>query len=272
MRGMPRPTNAPAAAQALDILALLSRHVSPMPASAIARDLGLPRSTAYHLLAILCDRGFVVHIAHEHRYGLGTAAFELGSAYTRQEPLRWVARTILTDLVARTTHSGHFAVLDGRDTLYLLEERGAGRASLVTDVGVRLPATLTATGLAMLAALPAEQVHALWPSRRDLARRTDQGPRSLTELRALLADGRRRGYAIEDGSVTAGFGSVAAPVLDHGARPLAAVGLTFPAGEVGADDAARLASQVRRAAAAVARHVRGTPLAPAAGPAPARPD
>ncbi|HEY0637005.1 MAG TPA: IclR family transcriptional regulator C-terminal domain-containing protein, partial [Pseudonocardiaceae bacterium] len=39
---------------------------------------------------------------------------------------------------------------------------------------------------------------------------------------------RRRGWAVEDGHVTPGFASVAAPVLDHGGRPTAAVGVTFP--------------------------------------------
>src|SRR6478609_3930258 len=168
--------NAPAAAQALDLLALLGRHVAPMPASAIARDLGLPRSTVYHLLAVLRERDFVVHLPEERRYGLGTAAFELGSAYARQEPLRWIAATVLSRLVADTTHNGHFAVLDGRDTLYLIEERAPGRPSLVTEVGVHLPAPLTASGLAMLAALPAAQQRALFPNRAALVQRDGRGP------------------------------------------------------------------------------------------------
>lgn len=258
--------NAPAAGHALDVLALLGRHVAPMPASAIARDLGLPRSTVYHLLSVLRDRGFVVHLPEERRYGLGTAAFELGSAYSRQEPLRWIAGTVLARLVAETTHNGHFAVLHGRDTLYLIEERAAGRPSLVTEVGVRLPAPLTASGLAMLAALPPAQVRALWPSRGDLVRRHDAGPASLTELRRILAETRRAGYAREDGSVTPGYASVAAAVLDHMGHPLAAVTLTFPAQEV--DEAARegLAARVVAAAGEVARHVRGRPAAMPAAP------
>ena len=83
---------------------------------------------------------------------------------------------MLSRLVADTTHNGHFAVLDGRDTLYLIEERAPGRPSLVTEVGVRLPAPLTASGLAMLAALPAPQVA------RALARRA--APSSAATTRA----------------------------------------------------------------------------------------
>ena len=176
-----------------------------MPAAAIARDLGLPRSSVYHLLGVLRDEGFVVHLPEQRRYGLGVAAFELGSAYARQEPLRWIAGTVLGRLVDATTHNGHLAVLHGRDVLYVIEERAAGRPSLVTDVGVRLPAPLTASGLAMLAALPPAQLRALFPSRRAFVQRHGVGPVSLTALRRELAGVRAAGHAQEDGSVTPGL-------------------------------------------------------------------
>ncbi len=252
-----RVPNAPAATQALAVLRLLARHASPMPAAAIARELGLPRSTVYHLLAALRDAGFVVHLPEERRYGLGVAAFELGSAYSRQEPLRWIAQPVLARLVDATTHSGHLAVLHGRDVLYVIEERAAGRPSLVTDVGVRLPAQLTASGLAMLAALPAQQVRALFPSRRALVQRDGRGPASITQLQQLLSEVRQAGAAQEHGSVTPGYSSVAAAVLDHGGHPAAAVALTFPAVEV--DHAGRelLAARVSRAASQISGRIRG---------------
>jgi DNA-binding IclR family transcriptional regulator len=247
--------NAPAATQALQLLKLLARHAAPLPASAIARDLGLPRSTTYHLLGVLQDEGFVVHLPEERRYGLGVGAYELGSAYLRQDPLRWIAQSALTRLVAATTHNAHLAVLQGREVLYVIEERAPGRPGLVTDVGVRLPAHLTASGLAMLAALPPRQVDALFPSRRVLTRRHDAGPASLTQLRALLTAARKAGHAQEDGFVTPGFASVACPVLDHTGHPIAAIAVTYPASE-GDPDA--LAEHIARAAARVTRGIRGS--------------
>jgi DNA-binding IclR family transcriptional regulator len=249
--------NAPAAAHALAILELLSRHVAPVPAAAIARELGLPRSSVYHLLAVMCERGFVVHLPEQRRYGLGVAAFELGAAYSRQEPLRWIARTVLAELVEQTTHSGHFAVLHGRDVLYLIEERAPGRPSLVTDVGVRLPAHVTASGLAMLAALPDRQLRALFPARVPLVRRHAAGPRTVTELRRALADVRRADHAREDGVVTPGFASVAAAVLDHSGHPVAAVTVTFPAAEVDPSNRAALAEQVSEYAGRISRRIHG---------------
>ena len=121
--------NAPAAGQALDVLALIARRGEPVPAAAIARDLGLPRSSVYHLLAVLVDRGYVRHLPEERRYGLGLAAYELGSAYQRQAPLERMARGVMDRLVDATGHNAHLAVLHGRDVLYVIEQRAPGPAA-----------------------------------------------------------------------------------------------------------------------------------------------
>ena len=249
--------NAAAAAHALAVLRLLARHTEPQPAAAIARDLGLPRSSVYHLLKVLADNGFVVHLPEQRRYGLGVAAFELGSAYARQAPLQRAGRPLLTRLVDSTTHNAHLAVLHGRDVLYLLEERAPGRPSLVTDVGVRLPAQLTASGLAMLAALPAAQLRALFPAKDVFVQRHGVGPSSLSELRAVLQRVRATGYANEDGSVTPDFASVAAAVLDHNGHPVAGVAVTFPSADLGPDDRTALAAKVSRTAGEMSRRISG---------------
>ena len=251
--------NAPAARQALAVLRLLARHTEPVPASAIARDLGLPRSSAYHLLTVLCDQGFVVHLADERRYGLGVAAFELGSAYSRQAPLQRLARQLLVRLVDNTRHNAHLAVLHGRDVLYVIEERAPGRPPLVTDVGVRLPSQLTASGLAMLACLPPQQVRALFPSRDAFVQRHGVGPTTLTGLRAMLSQVRRDGFAVEDGTVTPNFASVAAPVLEPSGHPVAGIAVTYPAEEVTADQRQAIVEHVIRTATDLARRVRGRP-------------
>jgi DNA-binding IclR family transcriptional regulator len=249
--------NAPAASQALAVLRLLARHTEPVPASAIARDLDLPRSSVYHLLTVLCDQGFVVHLAEERRYGLGVAAFELGSAYTRQAPLQRLARRLLVRLVDATSHNAHLAVLHGRDVLYVIEERAPGRPPLVTDVGVRLPSQLTASGLAMLACLPPQQVRALFPSRDAFVQRHGVGPTTLPGLRAVLSRVRRDGFAVEDGTVTPDFASVAASVLDHSGHPVAGIAVTYPAAEVTEHQRQDIVEQVIRTATDLTHRVRG---------------
>ncbi len=255
--------NAPAAGSALDLLSLLARHTEPLPAGAISRALGIPRSSTYHLLAVLRDRGYVAHLPEDRRWGLGVAAFELGSAYQRQEPLQRLARPVLGRLVDATTHNAHLAVLHGRDVLYVIEERVPGRPLLVTDVGVRLPAPLTASGLAMLSALSGPQVTALFPHTSALVQRDGRGPASPSALRRLLVQTRARGYALEDGTVSAGLASVALPVLDHTGHPLAGIAVTYPA-DTSATERDRVVRHLRRGADQLRLRLHGT-RAPTSG-------
>jgi DNA-binding IclR family transcriptional regulator len=254
-------SDVPALRRGLAVLRLLATKAGPVTAGAVARELGLPRSTTYHLLGELCAAGFVTHLPEERRYGLGLTAFELGSAYLRHDPLERLARPVLHALITRTGHTAHLGVLHGNETLYLLREQPPHpHVTVVTDVGVRLPASLPASGRAILGLLPAAQVRALFPTRESFVNRTGRGPGHLPDLRRLLAHGRRRGWAVEDGYVTAGFASVAAPVLDHGGRPIAAISTTFrhecapECGETWPD----LAAHTRRAAEELTARIGGT--------------
>ena len=234
--------NATAAGHALRALTHLASRAEPIPAAHLARELGLPRSSTYHLLAVLVEHGYVVHYEQERTYGLGSAVHELGAGYQRQDPLQRLARPHVERLVDATTHNAHLAVLTGRDVLYVIEERAARRPSLVTDVGVRLPATITASGLAILAALPARQVTALYPSAEVMV---PGGPETPSALRRELVATRARGHAREVGSVQSDLSSVASAVLDRDGHPVAAVALTYRTEDVPEPDRAALADSVR---------------------------
>ncbi len=219
---MSRPV--PAATAALQVLRFLSERTNPVPAARIAQEVGLPRSTTYHLLRAMAAESFVVHYPDDQLWGVGVAAWEVGQGYTRQAPLTRLARLPIARLVDALGLSAHLAVLLGSDVVYLVEERAAGKARLVTDVGVRLPAHLTATGRAILAELSKAQLRALYPSRESLVRRTSAGPNSLADLRDCS---RRRGGEVgrEDSEVTEGFASVAVPLRSP--SNLAAVAVTW---------------------------------------------
>ena len=226
----------PAATRTLRVLRFLATQADPVPLDRIVRACDLPRSTAYHLLNTMIDEGFVVHLPDEHRYGLGVAAFEVGSGFTRQEPLARLARRPLAELVDRTgpRRPPRGAARPRRP----LRHRGAGARA--TAAGHRRRGTpaahLTASGRAILAALPASQVRALYPDRDAFVDRHGKGPASLSALRTVLSETRQRGHATEDGEVTPGLQSVAAAVLDHNAHPVAGVAVTFPSD---AEDVAR---------------------------------
>jgi DNA-binding IclR family transcriptional regulator len=250
--GVPRPV--PAATATLRVLRFLSGQPVPVPASRVATALGLPRSTTYHLLAAMAAESFVVHYPEDRSWGIGVGAWEVGHAFAQQEPLARLARVPLARLVDAVGLSAHLAVLHGADVLYVLEERAPGRPPLVTDVGVRLPAHLTASGRAILAALPPAQVRALYPGAAAFVSRTGRGPTTPSALRAVLSATRRRGWSVEDGEVTEGFTSVAVAVPARTVR--ASVAVTWEAARAPAVEQ-DVVEAVRRTAAAVGARLGG---------------
>lgn len=222
---MPDKVQVPAADQVLRILSYLASQRASVPASTIATALGLPRSSTYHLLGTLREHGFVV--SGDRRWALGVASHDLGSGYLRQQPLALVGRPLVSKMVAQLGESAHLAVLHGRDVVYVVEERAPGRPSLVTDIGVRLPAHLTASGRSMLSVMSPEQMRAIFPDDQSLATR---GSDAVTrrELKELLRVARERGYASESGDVTEGLASVAVPIIDRSGWPIAALAVTYP--------------------------------------------
>ena len=244
-----------AATNTLRILRHLASRRGPVTARSIATALDLPRSSVYHLLAVMTQAGFVVHLPEERLYGLGPAASELSFAYVRQAPLARLAGVALAGLVDAVGESAHMSVLHGRDVVYVIEMRATGRPVLVSDVGVRLPAHLTASGRAILADLSAAQVRALFPGPEAFA---DVGgePWTPSRLRAELQQVRARGWAVESGDVTPGLSSVAVPVHDHLGWPAAALALTFEDRRVGPEDHPRLAGELAAVAARLAARLR----------------
>lgn len=224
-------TNLPGATRALAILQALGKAGSPMPAAAIASKLKLPRSSTYHLLAAMEKDGFVIHFPEDQRWGLGVSAFELGSAYLRHDPLERLARPLLARLVRETEKTipavAQLGILQNNEVLYLAKEVPHHPVTIVSEVGVRLPAHLTASGKAILCQLDAKQVRAMYGGNSALPTRTGKGPVSVKELTQDLQEAKKRGFSFENGFVTDGFSSIAVAVLNHLQMPVAAIGMTF---------------------------------------------
>lgn len=274
----------PAALRTLLVLQALGRAGQPMTAQAIAQRLAIPRSSTYQLLEILESQGFVVHFPEEKRWSLGIAAFELGSAYLRHDPLERLAQPLLNRLLLQvgalrnskpSIGSGQaslgfaavaqLGILSGAEILYLLKGATAAHSQanlgVVTDVGVRLPAHLTASGRSMLALLDRAQLRATFPGGNDsrLPLRTGIGPATIRDLNALLAEERERGVSVEQGMVTENYTSIAAAARNHLGIPVAAFAVTFRTDLMDAADTSqmldRLTPLLRSAAADLGRRL-----------------
>lgn len=256
LRSAPIPKHVKSAERALDVLLFLASRVRPVPAAAIAREHGMPKSSMYHLLNVLAAKGFVVHNREERTWGLGVAAFEIGSAYLGSEPLGHLGRPIVRALAEQTRKVAQLFIMQGTEVLTLLREMPSGvELPMVTDVGVRVPAYLTAAGRAMLMHASPKQLNALYPPTRPLVNRNRPGPRNLAELRQELRASRERGYAVIENTISFGLSATAVPVFSHDDRSIAALALTQPTAPGAVHDRPGVVEPLLEAAEALSRRL-----------------
>ncbi|WP_309133151.1 IclR family transcriptional regulator [Brevibacterium sp.] len=219
----------PAARNALRILKFLAAKGRPTRAAHIGRDLGIPRSSTYHLLNVLLDEGFLVHFPEAREYGLSSLLTELGSLSPGSDTVQMLATPIIRRYTTREKLPvvAFVGVLHGTDIKYVAKEVGPRAPTVVGGVGIQLPAHLTATGRALLAGFSRRQILALYPNRESFFSRTKLGPGNFHDFTTILEETRQRGWALEASEIAEGLASVGAVATDHNEQPAAAIGFTF---------------------------------------------
>jgi IclR family transcriptional regulator, blcABC operon repressor len=213
---------APAVTRAAAILDVLAENgnVAAGP-SELARRLGLPKSSIANICAALADAGLVRRVGTG--FTLGRKLAELGGAYLTSVDLVQEFYEVCTELPAGSEETVQLAVLDGIEMTYLARHDGKQPVRLTSQIGRRLPASVTATGKAALASIDEAEVRRRYEGQPLPSLTT----RSLATLDALLDDLaviRERGYSMDDEETVEGvvcFG-VSIPGRRPGEGPYAA--------------------------------------------------
>jgi IclR family acetate operon transcriptional repressor len=213
----------------LRLLVALGDHPEGAGVSQLARDVEVPVSTAYRLLAGMVPLGFVSFDRERRRYSLGLRAFELGQRVASARRLSDIALPPMRRVTQATGETTLLAVLSGDDVLYVERTEGKHLAQIWGAPGVRGSPHYTALGKCLVAFLPEEEREEML-SRLRLERLT---PRTVTDtevLREELLLTRERGYATNDEEHEEGVRAVGVPVIGRHGRPAAALSvatLTF---------------------------------------------
>jgi IclR family transcriptional regulator, acetate operon repressor len=234
---------------ALRLLRML-RERSEVRVSDASREIGVARSTAHRLLAMLQHHGFVQQDAASRAYVAGPALLDFALAMLRDRDIRSHARPFLEALSRVTGETVHLIVLQGRDVLFLDCVESTKTVRVGNRTGLVLPAHCTSAGKALLAALTGERLRALYPEER-LPGLTGRSIRSRTRLERELAAVRRRGYATNVGETEDEIGSLGVLVRDRQGSPRAALSVAVPLSRLTDRVAGTAARAAMRAAAAL---------------------
>ena len=210
--------------------------------------LGVAHSTAHRLLAMLAYHGFVQQDKDSRVYLAGPALVEIGLAAVRHMDIRRHARPVLEELAGRYGETAHLSVLEAGKVRYLDAVESSRALRVAARTGTALAANCTASGKAMLAALPAPELAALFPDgpgAPELPALTGHSITSRGNLDNELAVVRARGFALNREESEDGVASVAVAVLDGGRAPVAALSVSAPVSRLPDRLAGEIAAQLR---------------------------
>lgn len=213
-------------AMSIRLLKAFSEDETEFGISALAKRLGVAKSTVHRLAATLLSEGLLEQDPVSGKYRLGIALFRLGTLVRRRLNVSNEARPYLFELRERTNETVHLAILDGRETMYVYDLESTQAVRLRSNLGVRKPAYCTAEGQAILAFKPAAVVEQLIAA--GLVARTPATVIAPAAFRDGLAQVRQRGYAIEDEESEVGLRCIAAPIRNDSGEVVAAIGVAGP--------------------------------------------
>ncbi|MFI8087077.1 IclR family transcriptional regulator [Streptomyces sp. NPDC086080] len=219
----------------------------------IAGELGVHKSTAFRLLAVLENRGLVAR-THDHgTYHLGAGVLRLAGAAALRLDISQEGVPVCRDLADELGETVNMAVPDEDAAVNIMQARGTASVTAQNWLGRRTPLHATSSGKVFLAHMPP----ALREDRltRPLPRFTD---RTITEpavLRGQLERVLEQGYAVTREEWELGLAAVAAPVRSHDGSVIAAISVSGPVYRLTAQRLPRLGGRTAAAAAELSRRM-----------------
>ena len=222
----------------------------PIGVSALAREIGVPKSNLQRALATLEEAGWIRPDGDAgSQWILGYKLLVVGRQVGNEHRLRDLAAPQLELLSVETGETVGLSLRDGDHWVIADIHEGWQPVRAVVQVGVRTPLDVSGTGHAILAYLPDAERDRILDHRG-----VDAGQRRLIDERIVTI--RHDGFAYSKGEMLEGVAAVAAPILDATGRPVGALGITVPSHRVTDEAIRNLGARAVQAAGEISRALR----------------
>jgi len=252
------PQSVRAVERALDILLCFTSDEPARSLTQIAESINMSKTTVHRLLATLENKRFITRDKVTGLYRLGLRFIEMASFVLQDVELHRWAHPYLQCLLTEFGETVDLSVLDGSYVVYLEVIESPQRLKLAAAVGQRLPAFFTASGKALMAFLPEEQVRNIL--NENLAAYSDRARISVPEILEELRRTAERGYAIAEQEYEEGINAVAAPILDMNNYPIASIAIVGPSFRLTTDRLPALGESIRQMTKVISSEVGLTAL------------
>jgi IclR family pca regulon transcriptional regulator len=196
-----------------------------MTATEAAARCGMTRTAARRYLKTLAHLGYLG--SDGKLYWLMPRILRLGHAFIASARLPRLVQPHLQRITSGTEEVAYLGVLDGDDTIFLGRSGSPRHTAAGYWPGTRVPAQVTAAGMAILASLPEAEMDA-WLQGRALPAFTSFTLAQADRLRAVLQDYRHQGWAVSEQQLELNYRGVAVPLLDRHNQVHGAISITMP--------------------------------------------
>jgi IclR family acetate operon transcriptional repressor len=235
----------------LFLLEVVEEAEKPLTLNDLWLKLKWDKATVHRLLVTLERRGYLLRDSTTRQYTLGLKIAGLYASLTRNLDLQLVTRPFLDKVARETKEATHLAIAVGGDIVFIDRVGSREPLSVTTQIGAREPLHCTALGKAILACVGDDDLKDLLTL--PLRRYTSRTVTSLPELRQLLRQACRSGYAVDNEEYVDGIRCVAAPILNDQGYPIAAIGVSAPKFRLPMEKVRRFGELVRSAALEISR-------------------
>jgi DNA-binding IclR family transcriptional regulator len=252
--------------KALRILLLFGQRQPEWGVAALAREVGIPKTTAYRILRVLQQHGFLVQDVDTRRFRLGLGVLELGRRAYEGIELRRIAQPVMEQMATLSGETVLLQVLDPERQRVVCIERTQQRVGLrlILEVGATAPLHAGCSAKALLAYLPDEEIEAVIAAGLPAVT-----PHTITDpdrLRRELAEIRRNGYAVSYEETDLGVAGISVPVRDHLNRVIASLSISGPITRMNQANMSKFVELGRQGAQRIAAELGHRPSAMSAEP------
>jgi IclR family acetate operon transcriptional repressor len=211
------------ATRTLDIIEYVVAHDRPLVAQDIAVALGIPVSSLSYLLGTLVDRGYLNREGRRYSAGPGLQRLQARSSeFTLAERAAPLVRTLRVQLNETTS----FFVRSGWDVEAIVTETSDQALRYAVPTGSRLPMHALASGKALLAALPDDELDRYF-AESERARFTPSTVTTEKALRREIEQIRKTGFSLTDEEFSLGIRGIGR-VVTVGGDAVGALSIAVP--------------------------------------------
>ncbi|WBW49860.1 IclR family transcriptional regulator [Peptoniphilus equinus] len=209
----------------INTLNLVDSYRTGISMSEISSQLQIPKSTLSPILRTLVSCNFL-NLNDNGEYTCSFNLFQLGLDYSGHLDVLSVIKKQMEVAVEKIGEIVQFGILDQDQVLYLEKVNTKENIEIVSSVGMKLPASATAIGKALLSGLSDAKLEAMY-SNYVFKKFTENTITSFDRLLEEIHAVRKNGYAVENQEISMHTSCIAVPIKVDGCIK-GAISATYP--------------------------------------------